>query len=279
MSEGKLLLSFPDCPYGCVDGRIFNTGLKSLEDCPYCKEKRESLVKDNNDSSKSNYDIDLYKELNIPEYYRGIDYSLDTAIPNTSRLTEESVKNIDTYLVEIYNRLNLKQVLSYSVMINLGASGNIFAFIYPYMLKAYRKGLTVAPLISNIDIANNIIKLERGFDNSYLDWLECDVSIVTIQGGITHNGIAVIRGYMQERAKRGRGTIIFTNAKVDMYMKGLLCSENNESCLHLARFISVEYISHKNDENYSENDISTYKDNNTSGKSVITMEELMKQNF
>ena len=279
MSDGKILLSFPDCPYGCVDGKIFNTGLKALEDCPYCKEKRESLVKENNDSDKSSYDIDLYKELNIPEYYRGIDYSLESAIPNVNKLSEESVDNIDSFLVEIYNRLNLKQVLSYSVLINLGASGNIFAFIYPYMLKAYKNGMTVAPLISNIDIADSIVKLERGFDNNYLDWLKCDISIVTIQGGVTHTGVATVRGYMQERAKRGKSTIIFTNAKIDMYMMGLLCSENNESCLHLARYISVEYISKKNNENTEDIDKSINEDSNNSGKSIVTMEELMRQNF
>ena len=145
--------------------------------------------------------------------------------------------------------------------------------------EAYKNGMTVAPLISNIDIADSIVKLERGFDNNYLDWLKCDISIVTIQGGVTHTGVATVRGYMQERAKRGKSTIIFTNAKIDMYMMGLLCSENNESCLHLARYISVEYISKKNNENTEDIDKSINEDSNNSGKSIVTMEELMRQNF
>lgn len=277
MSDKKLMLSFPDCPYGCVDGKLFNTGLRILEDCPYCKEKREQLVMSAETNESNETDIDLYTELNIPEYFRGIGYSEESLMPNLSNMDKESVDSVIDFLTEIYNRLNIKQVLSYSVLVNMGAKGNVFSFVYPYMLRAYKNGMTVTPFISNFDIADGVNKLESGVDNKYLDWLNSDISIVVVQSGITQGGVALVRGYMQERAKRGKSTIIFTNAVVSKYIYNTLCiGKEDATCLYLAKYISVSYYS-----DYSNSDDNT-EDNGdvtNNGKSVITMEELMKQNI
>lgn len=273
-------LSFSDCPYGCVDGKLFNTVLGLQEECPFCREKREKILKENItlDTEDEKIELDLYKELNIPEYYRGIEYNFDTVITDANRLSEDSVELVHKTLDDIYNKINLGNTPNCSVLVNLGAGGNIFSFIYPYILKAYKFGVTVTPLLSNVDLVREITKFERGFDNNYIDWLDSKLSVITLQAGITNNGVAVVRGYMQERAKRGKSTLIFTNAKVDKIIEDLLCEKDDSVSLHLAKLITVKYISKKSMENNIE---TAGKDAHTSsngGKSVISMEELMKQN-
>jgi hypothetical protein len=137
------------------------------------------------------------------------------------------------------------------------------------MIKAYKQGYSTAPLISNIGLAELLSKYENGVSDDYSKYCNMDISIVVLQAGATNNGVNLIKGYMQERAFRGKATVIFTNnvIKTGDIKYQALCSLENEECLHLAKFITVIY---KKKEEY-------VKQEPVENKSVVTMADLLKK--
>lgn len=256
-------LSFEDCPYGCVDGKIFNSGLKRVEDCPYCAEKRKKAVQEVSSTEEKN----IFDELKINEYYRGLDYTFDNVLINEGYLVEDSLKEVKDSLDLVYGNLSIGEIPNETLMYNLGGKANVFAFVYPFMLRAYKFGFSITPLLGNTDIVNAVYNLEHDYTREYTDYIERDLSVVLLSSGITYLGVRAVKGYVQDRAMRGKATIIFSQGVVEKHILNLV-SETGNGGLHLARLISVRYV--KGSEDREPAPVV-----NENGSRVIQMEDLM----
>lgn len=234
------LISFEDCPYNCVDGKVFNTTLGQMETCPYCAEKRKGIVQDE-DNTEVEGGKNIFEILNINEYYRGIEYTFEKVISDTSYLTEESLNIMKESLDNLYSRLSIGEIPKSSYLYNIGSKANAYNFVYPFIIRAYKYGVPTTPVLSTVDIVESQLNLDKGISKEYVDYVNTKLSVVIVNAGTSYLSTQILKGYMQERAKRGNPTIIFTMSKVEGGLLTLV-NESEKDSLHLARLVSVVYI-------------------------------------
>lgn len=258
------LISFPDCPYDCVDGQVYNTVLNIYETCPYCAEKRKEMVQDES-NTKTEDGENIFDILRINEYYRGIEYTFDKVLSDTSYFIPEPLKLLQESLDDLYNRLSIGDIPKSSYLYNLGAKANIYNFVYPYIIKAYKYGIPTTPVLSTVDLMESQMNLEKGISKEYIDYVSTKISVVILNAGASYIGVRVLKGYMQERAKRGNPTLIFTTSKIENSLLTLV-NESDTDVLHLAKLLTVVYT--KSEETVGHTESEPTKDR------VITMEEM-----
>ena len=245
--DNIIRVSFPNCPYKCTNGVLYNpyTGVKTP--CPYCEEKRKENIQNLNEEKDSK---SIYEVLRITQQFTGSDYNFSRVIPDyaVKYITEESLMNVEKFLNDFMLSIGIGEYPDYSIMFNLGKKANAENIIVPYMLKAYENGLKVAPLLDTVSLCKMRHDLEEyGFNfsfssdwgSSFNDYVNADICIVQIDTGVTQNGIDNVKGLMQLRATKNKSTFIFTNAWGSRIMD--LCTEDDIKVKNLAFLVSVEY--------------------------------------
>lgn len=238
------LMSFKDCPNGCIDGKIFDPYTHKSKICPYCAEKRRKFAR--GDVTDKSTGKALNELLNLPMSYTGNEFNEDLVIPEFAKkeLTDESMDNVLAKLRELVTNMSIGKLPDESLIFNLGKKSNEVNFIYPYLVKGYIAGRSVLPLVNAIDICYARTGIESNYTSSdlgytYKDLLDRDVCVIVIDAGATSTSFNAVKGVMQLRAQRLKPTIIFTNSW--SYLSKDLCTERGYSCYNLATLYSVEY--------------------------------------
>ena len=236
--------SFKGCPNKCVDGFYINPYTHKRLVCQYCMDKRKEMVRTN--AKDANTEQTVKEALNLPEYYLGYSFDIESVFPKyvLAGLTSESVKDVKNELSSLMQEISLGDVPKTSVLFNLGAKSNEDNFIFPFLVRAYMSGLKVSPLITSHDLIcmRNAERNGTGYDRiscSYTSLLDSDVCVVVLDAGAVHGDVLAVKGLMQLRAKNLRPTIIFTNvwnsSVHDLH-------DNDSGSYNIAKLCSVEYI-------------------------------------
>lgn len=240
-------VSFADCPYHCHNGKLFNPVTKQTTICPYCSKKRAEVARGKSadeDTGKS-----LSEILKIPPSLTGTAFDPETFFFKRSnkKLDIASVNNVKNLLVELMNRITLGDTPDVSYLLNFGGLANNTAFVYPYLVRAYKAGLRVAPLVYGLEL----IKLRQRYEqmsgtdeetaeygSCYIDYVKADVCITIIDAGATQSDIQAIKGLMQLRANKGKPTIIITEFWMPQKLEYLVTDEHTK---YLATLVSVNF--------------------------------------
>lgn len=271
------LLSFPDCPNHCVGGKIFDPYTHMERVCEYCSKKRSTVVRrDLKDKQTGKTIAELLK---LPISFAGKEYQADTLVPTFARkdLNEDSLNKVLTELRDLLNKISVGTLPEHSLLFNLGKKVCENNYIYPFLLRAYKAGLTTAPMLSSIELMHMRSQYEEGYDSEFKDYLEKQVCVVVIDAGANYKEIMAVKGLMQLRANRELPTIIFTGYW-QKYLFDLIGDDSHES-FNLARLISVEYKDEeKNKDEESPNKVSTTPRANprSRGTSEISLEDFNK---
>lgn len=260
-------LSFKDCPNHCKDGYYVDPYKHKKILCPYCSDKRKEAIQYGLQDKKTNKSIE--EILNLPSSFSGINFSVDTVIPNfmLKNLEEDSVVQVKEKLRSLMNDISVGVVPDYSIMFNLGDKAVENNFVCPYLLRAYNSGKSVVPMINLIELCSLRNDMENGIkpingELSYMDLLNREVCVIVIDTGATRYSINAVKGLMQLRANRDLSTIIFTNAWG--YYIFELCSEDDYKSKNLATLYSVKYNEkYKDTQNERQKQLGTSKTNNT----------------
>ena len=245
--QGRNRVSFAECPNKCINGILYNPYSRVSQPCPYCEEKRkEELAKyESNTDEKSIYEI-----LKIQPSLSGDLFSMEMLIPEvaTKYLTKESLSEVEDTLSKMLSDITIGEYPDYSILFNFGKTCDASIFYVPFMTKAYRNGLKVAPLLDVLTLSELRINFEK-FGNtlesstewgaSLKDYLEADICIVTIDAGATPLGVGGVKGLMQLRALKGKPTYIFTN----LWGKSIyeIHLKEPQYCCHVANLVEVIY--------------------------------------
>lgn len=246
--DNLIRVSFPNCPYKCSNGVLFNPYNSVTTPCPYCEEKRKEKIQN---TQQEEDEKSIYEVLRITQQFTGSDYNFKRVIPDyaVKYVTEESLETVEKFLNEFMLAIGIGEYPEHSIMFNLGKKANAESVIIPYMLKAYENGLKVAPLLDTVSLCKMRHDLEEyGYNfafsaewgSSFNDYVNADICIVQIDTGVTQNGIDNVKGLMQLRATKNKPTYVFTNAWGSRIMD--LCSEDEIKVKNLAYLVSVEYI-------------------------------------
>lgn len=246
------MLILDNCPYNCKDGKVYNRVSHRFEICPHCSELRVKQVRGEVECEGG---LTVSELLRVPERYTGLSFNMDLVIPNRyqqMRLIPESVEEVGTVLNQLISDATMGEVPKRTYLFNLGDCADISAFVYPYMMRAYKAGLKVAPLVYSLELQRLRNKLERSFEDeefrpsvldkygdNYDDYLDADICITVLDTGATIKDLNAIRGIIDNRAERGKATMVFTYAYFDRIFS--LCSNGDEMSLRLATLVQVRF--------------------------------------
>lgn len=241
-----------ECPYNCKDGKVFNRLSHKLVPCPHCTELRARQARG---EAECEGGLTINEYLRIPERYTGVSFNMDLVIPNKfqqSRLIPESIEEVGSVLTGLINDATLGELPKRTFLFNLGECADVSAFVYPFMTKAYKAGLKVAPLVYSLELQKLRNKLERSFDaeefrpsildrygDNYDDYIEADICVVVLDTGASVKDLNAVRGVIDNRAEKGKATIVFTYAYFDRLFA--LCTQGDELSLRLATLVQVRY--------------------------------------
>lgn len=239
-----------ECPYNCVEGKIFDTSIKAMVTCPHCGERLKNIVKgkEKDESGRTINEI-----LALPRGYMPSDYEFTRTIPDGDKITPNSLSLVNKLLTRLMDDIVLGVLPSTAFYINLGVNSDILNFVYSFLIKAFRFGFTVAPLVSTTDIVS-LRGMAEGLENSssarvrdvlgvtYADLEMCDVCVVTIDAGVTQGGVYAVKGLVEGRSRKGLATLVFTNAVLNNFQRTLIVSPSpTKGVLHLLYPVEVEY--------------------------------------
>lgn len=234
------MLSFDGCPNKCIDGFYIDPYKHKKRKCLYCEDKRKQLVKE---EIALTDEATIREQLNIGASFVGYGTnSIDSVIPEFAAKVMEpaSVSEVLTKMRELVEKVSVGEMPSYSIMFNLGKKAFEMNFIYPYMMRAYMSGLTVCPLIDELDLSVLRNEYEAGISATYTDYLKRDICVVVISAGATNKAVGVVKGLMQQRAYKDKPTLIVTN----FYGSAIydMCTEDDVHCNNLATPYSITYL-------------------------------------
>lgn len=240
------------CPYSCKDGKVYNRVSHKFEPCPHCTELRVKQVRG---EEKCEGGLSLSEYLKVPERYTGVSFSMDLLIPNKfqqSKLMPDSVEAVGDVLNMLISDATMGEVPRRTYLFNLGECADISAFVYPYMMRAYKAGLKVAPLVYSLELQRLRNKLERSFEDedfrpsvmdkygdNYDDYIDADICVTVLDTGASMKDLNAVRGVIDNRAEKGKATLVFTYAYFDRLFS--LCSNGDEMSLRLATLVQVKY--------------------------------------
>ena len=146
------LLSFKDCPNHCVDGYYVNPYTHKKLLCEYCRDKRKSMVVTQNREEVSGDTISAL--LRIPQSLQGYTCDINTVFPELKNdvRNEEDLEEVKTEMNTLMNGIAVGTLPEYSILFDLGVKTFENNFIYPYLMRAYMEGLSVAPFLTSYDV-------------------------------------------------------------------------------------------------------------------------------
>ena len=272
------LMSFPDCPKHCNKGKIFDPYTHRTKTCPYCAEKRRTLLSQSVGNKES--DDTLLKRLNLSPNLFGTSFDFQNVIPESDRtiLDSDSYVRVKDETESLLNMALLGEEPDTSHIYGFGLKANIQNFVYPLLVRYYLAGTDVAPFMpatdltylrSNFSLGND----KKVYDITYSDLIRKALCVVWLDAGSSLKDIDVVKGLMEQRAMHNLATIIVSSN----FGFGIIALEKDsgqEQCKHLATPHYVFYDKAKvlkRNETYEKR---FYKPNDTTnvGKSQISKE-------
>ena len=234
------LVSFPECPNHCVGGYMFDPYTHRKKICGYCAEKRSHVVR--RDIVDKNSGKTVAELLKLPLSFAGKEYQADTVIPTFARkyIDDDSLERVLVELRNLINKVSVGALPEHSIMFNLGKYACENNFIYPFLLRVYKAGLSVAPMLTSIELMQMRSLYESGLDSDFGDYLDKQVCVVVIDAGANYKEVMAVKGLMQLRANRELPTIIFTGYWQRFVWD--LIADDEYTGYNLAKLISVNYI-------------------------------------
>lgn len=239
-------LSYDGCPNSCIDGYYIDPYSHRRKECLYCKQKRieasrNGIVTEDVDGNTIKVDSGL-ERLNIPKSYYGVSFEPEAILPQFARkdMKAETIQPVLDVMYDLFCKISVGDNPDRSYLFNLGKKSFEQGYISAIMRKAHENGKVVAPFVTDIDV----FKARNGdkglIEDLTLDELiSADLCVVMILAGANKVSILGVKGLMEYRALRGRGTIIFTKAW-DRFVQDL-CNDPSSTEMNLASLYSVEY--------------------------------------
>lgn len=204
-----------DCPYHCTKGILFNPRTHQESRCPHCAKLRQEAVY-NMDTQCSGDSIE--SKLGLQERVVGkTEYSFESIFrKSTSFMESESLAEVKEQLDSLISGLSLGELPKYSMLFNLGARVYEENFVNPILIRAYLGGIDTAPLQTVYSIAKMRRSVEsQDYSNdelisAYERCLEASLCVVVLDEGITKGGINAVVGFVSQRGREHKPTILLT---------------------------------------------------------------------
>ena len=252
-------ISFEDCPYNCQGGKIFNQATRSFVACPYCSQKRKEEL--NNAVIADSSDLgSVEKALNIPKSYWGTSFQFENIFRSKDFrdiFTSQSLTSVKQEADNLINKVTLAELPDYSVAFNFGFRADVFAFIYPFLTKAYISGLKTAPLVTGFTLSKLRLEAQTSFKldevselmeeyqrkdkkwgSRFEDYIDADICVVLLDAAATIADISSVRGLMMHRAIKGKATVVVIDCYIRL-VKQLLTDLNTSRSFDTAYFATV----------------------------------------
>lgn len=210
----EILMSFEDCPYHCNNGKLFDRNSRKEVPCPYCSKKRRELEKAGLMKTEKEDPVSISEALGIDCAYIKPVFNYDAVIPEVERayLNEDIYKIQKEKMEELYNGLLIGKLPNHSMCFGLGVKGKVDLVAYPMLVKAYISGISVARFVDCNEYARKTYQMDFDFVDSLLSK---DFAMMLIPEGSSSVGISAAKGFMQERALKGKPTVFLTTWSVE----------------------------------------------------------------
>ncbi len=241
----KDLVSFEDCPYHCNKGKIFDPYKHTTKPCPYCTEKRRTLLRQAvTNANNREISQNLLKRLNLKPNLGGTSFDIGNVIPEVYKDGFESdtynaVKNTADALM---NKATLGELPEFSMMFYFGMRCNVSNFIYPLLVRYYIAGVEVAPLMTGRDLV--VLRHQddaKLYDMTYDDILRKELCVVWLDSGYTTVEVDTVKGLMETRAFYDLPTIIIIGMTKSFVWSLTHAQNDTKQTRHLATAFVVSY--------------------------------------
>lgn len=237
-----------NCPYNCIQGKVFIPALNSFDDCPHCSEVYKSIasgkVKDDNGK-------DIYKILSIPSRYRNIEFDKENVFPKSviEQTSQQSRNEIVDSLESINNSFIIGNKLENDYLFYLGTETDILKFVFPALRNAYAGKLKVVPYANTLELiqlykaleepVNSEYKIGRELEKelgvTYMDYCRSDVCIVSLTPVAGSSSVNMLYTLLKARRKRDLATIVFSETTGSSRELGYILNSDN----FIKKFIDV----------------------------------------
>lgn len=234
-----------DCPYHCSKGILFHPRTHQHIRCPHCSQLRQEAVY--NVDTQTNKDS-IESKLGLHERLVGkTEYSFESLFRSgTCFMESESLNEVKGYLDSLISELSVGELPKYSMLFNLGARVYEENFVNPILIRAYLSGIDTAPL----QTVNSISKMRRSVESqeysndelvsAYEKCLEASLCVVVLDEGITKGGINAVSGFVAQRGRLHKPTILLT-LSVDSEILFNFATSEGYYDYSVPRLISVKY--------------------------------------
>lgn len=234
------------CSYGCKNGRYFDTVTRSMVVCPECSARRTAEVR----SGTTEGGLSISEVLGFHTEYTSSVLNVDALITpsQVSLLRPESITRVKDAAKKVYSGLVFGVAPDESICFGLDRGLRADSLAIPFLLSAYKAGLTVAPLISAPDYRAKMFREEiESRENAGVSvmrerYLNQDVVLMLIPSGIGEADILEAKGLMQARAAKGKSTM-FVTSRPREFMSEVVRLASDPKSLYYARGEFVSYAS------------------------------------
>lgn len=152
----------------------------------------------------------LYKELGFPSPYSSITYEENLIFTRYAKkyYTEESVEAVKSIIEKEMSLLSIGKITK-SLLLDLGNAVDVYQLAYLMLRYVKERGYSTSKLLTSYDCQKAMLQY-----HSSEEWgenFDTDLAVVMINGGKTV--IPYIQTLFQERARRGKKTIMFLTNK------------------------------------------------------------------
>lgn len=258
------MLDNAKCPHGCNSlGKILWQG--DWVDCPLHGKPKNVLLT----SGKLPNGVSLYDVLQIPYEYQG-DWvtDIERLFMNQTIIESclgEATSQLQYILETLYNVIGVENSI-YMNSLYIYANPALLdlkPFVYTIQRMAFENNLSVLPAITindlcglnalqdygtikvksddDVNFVNNLNRLAgQGADwslrtnTTYTDYLRCSICIVFDSNNSLENNLRTFSGFLEERARRGLPTYVFSTAYFDMKRENMFYDKTGKrslSCL------------------------------------------------
>ena len=192
------------CTYNCNDNyKVLNPATGKLQPCPYCTPRLQENIERGILPQDGE---DLLSSYNI----RRTTYVWDDVVPETSwsHLDSDKVEDVKNAIHALLGVLeDVNGQLDRSYFFGLTEKGKPENLIGPLVVTALRSGKSVAKIMSASEY--NAMLLSDNPDGLN-DMLTPDVVIMLIDSGCTKASLLAVKGLLEQRALKYKGTVLVT---------------------------------------------------------------------
>lgn len=236
------------CPYGCTNGRLFDTFMRKYVACPHCTGLTAQLKED---AGNTEAKIELSTQLGIPEVYRGVRFDPKQFFEAKAmaRFTTQSADRVLSKLSAIEARIAEANPIVESCYFRVGGNGSMLEYAYSCMQTAFSCGLNVVPFISLRELLIirdrdvllrpvHVDSLPKNIKENYYysDFVKADVCFLMATAEVQQRELNVLTDLLMERARYGKGTYVFgcwlsTGRNMPDRLKAIIDPESRRLCL------------------------------------------------